>query len=266
MQNMRLLFLILVTVISTSASMAQSEGEVIRIVSDEWCPYTCDAKNRNQGVLIDIISNIFAEHNIKVEYYNNIWSLALEDTKQGYADAIAGTSKTGMQDFIFPDIQQANTISYFYTMPNTLWKYRNGSNFKKITLGAVDGYSYGENIDQYIADNIHDHQKIVLIKHSLYSVETLHKLAINGRIDAFIEDPIVLEYYLANNPESIKLKISGLAESGMQEDNKIYIAFSPKNESSQRYAKILSDGIIKIKKNNGIKNIIEKYGLTYWNW
>ena len=241
-------------------------SDVIRIVADDWCPYTCDAKGNDKGVLIDMVEHIFLQHGIKVEYYNNIWNLAVEDARNGYAHAVAGTSKIGMKDFVFPDVQQANTISYFYTSPNVLWKYRGGGSFKKVTLGAIDGYSYGDLIDEYLSNNADDLSKVVLVKNAPNAIDTLYRSMLKGKIDTFVEDPIVLEYYLSRMQSSVHPKISGLADSGMQEDDKIYIAFSSSQESSERYAKILAEGIMKMKKDNSIKPIIERYGLTYWNW
>ena len=260
--KMHLLLIIFIAIMP----YAYSEDEVIKIVSDEWCPYTCNDQNSNKGILIDIVQEIFAQHNIKVEYYNNIWSLALEDIRGGYADAIAGVSKYDTRDLVFPDIQQANAVAYFYTMPNTSWKYRGESSLRKITLGSVDGYTYGDKIDKYISNNIDDVNKIVLVRNSFNSIDTLYNNVVRNNIDTFIEDPMVLEYYLVHNGKEIRLQISGLADSGTQENGKIYVAFSPKNDSSERYAKILSEGVIKMKRNNSVHDIIEKYGLTYWNW
>jgi len=44
----------------------------------------------------------------------------------------------------------------------------------------------------------------------------------------------------------------------------VYIAFSPFFKQSKTYAKILSDGIIKYRKNGKLQKILNKYGLKDW--
>jgi polar amino acid transport system substrate-binding protein len=44
----------------------------------------------------------------------------------------------------------------------------------------------------------------------------------------------------------------------------IYIAFSPNKSTSVRYAKMLSEGIVAMRKSGELQKILDKYGLQDW--
>ena len=44
----------------------------------------------------------------------------------------------------------------------------------------------------------------------------------------------------------------------------LYVAFSPSNPKSETYAKIVSDGVEKLRKSGALKSIMNRYGLEDW--
>ena len=44
----------------------------------------------------------------------------------------------------------------------------------------------------------------------------------------------------------------------------IYIAFSPKRADSQRYARMLSEGVVQLRRTGRLAVILSKYGLKDW--
>ena len=45
---------------------------------------------------------------------------------------------------------------------------------------------------------------------------------------------------------------------------KIYIAFSPQKPESHKLAKILSEGMLKLRESGKLEEILNKYGLSDW--
>lgn len=52
--------------------------------------------------------------------------------------------------------------------------------------------------------------------------------------------------------------------AGRLHDIDVYMAFSPKGNNSKKYAAILSKGMIEIRENGTLKEILAKYGLKDW--
>ncbi|TPH15548.1 hypothetical protein [Litorilituus lipolyticus] len=59
---------------------------------------------------------------------------------------------------------------------------------------------------------------------------------------------------------NVKVKYAGQLDIA----TKAYIAFSPANKNSQRYRKILSEGIIKLRKSGELHQIISRYNIQDW--
>ena len=47
-------------------------------------------------------------------------------------------------------------------------------------------------------------------------------------------------------------------------DSEVFIAFSPAKKESAEYAKILTDGLKKLRETGELKKILAKYGLEDW--
>jgi len=71
-----------------------------------------------------------------------------------------------------------------------------------------------------------------------------------------VEDPYVLDYYFHFNKEIMPFKKVAVIDF-----SDIYIAFSPKNPNSKKYAKILSDGMLEIKRSGELQKILDKYSI-----
>ena len=85
-------------------------------------------------------------------------------------------------------------------------------------------------------------------------------MMLKDRIDALLDDRVVLQYTLK------RMKQTELfTEAGMPEDaNPVYIAFSPAKPESKKYAEILVKGIEELRKSGELDKIMDKYGMKDW--
>ena len=75
-----------------SGVQAQEATPPLRLVSDLWCPYTCESDAAQRGILVDIVEEIFSQHGMTISYRVTPWQRAKHSVEAGQADAALGLS------------------------------------------------------------------------------------------------------------------------------------------------------------------------------
>ena len=198
-------------------------ADKIVVAADPWCPYTCDPKTNKSGYMIEILNKAVPQHEISYQVIS--WAKALADTKNQKINAAVGAGDGDKEGMIL-----TTTMGYsqncFFVKKGSAWKYGGLSTLEKLnTLGAVNGYTYNDEVDGFIAKNA---KKIDAAPgEDALGVNT--KKVVAGRTDAFIEDLNVTEAYLKEN------KITNIENAGCIESVPLYTAFSFKNSKSKKY-------------------------------
>ncbi len=233
-------------------------AKTVTMVADPWMPYTGDRERQN-GYIVDIAKEIFIEAGYTVEYITLPWSRAILKTREGKYDALISCFKSEAPDFIFPTHEQGKSCSEIFIKTTTTWKFKTTTSLKKMKIGIIKNYSYGTEIDNYVDTNKEDKNLIHFLVGEKALIKGIRMLNA-GRIDALIEDKFVAKYTF----NSMKLSKSIVSAGQVMEPEKLWIGFSPKKSSSINCAKILSDGMIKIRKDGRLNRILEEYGLSDW--
>ena len=81
------------------------------------------------------------------------------------------------------------------------------------------------------------------------------KKLLPGRMDAIVEEKNVFQYHLSktNSPDFF--------DAGVAFTEKVYVAFSPKLQKSEVYAKNLSNAMRELRATGKLTDILEKYGI-----
>jgi polar amino acid transport system substrate-binding protein len=235
-----------------------SWSDIISLRADVWEPYNGEPDSEMPGYMIEIAQIVFKKAGHEIDYAVLPWSRAVELARIGTVNAIVGALKGDAPDFVFPDREAGVSKQGFYILPVSKWAYTGIKSLESQTLGAIADYSYGEDVDEYIAKFKKDNKKIQLV-HGETALETNIKKLERGRITVIIEDEAVMDNYLAKTGRTNKLVKAGTAASEM-----LYIAFSPSLSKSANYAKILSNGIDELRKSGELEKILKKYGLIDW--
>ncbi len=234
-----------------------SLSDEITLYSDCWKPYICSDIPDKKGILVDTAEIIFNDAGHSVKFIEYPWKRAIKFVRKGKGDAIVGAAKKDAPSFIYPEEHIIIQKSCFYTLKDSQWKFEEVDKLPSLKIGYTNGYHYSKLFDKYIQKNKGNKKYLFPISGSS-SLERGLKLLKFKRIDAFIEDPIIIQSYIYKNQES-SFRNSGCLE----EIVKLYIPFSPKLSTSKKYAKILSDGLSKIKGTQKLKNISDVYGIDY---
>jgi polar amino acid transport system substrate-binding protein len=231
-------------------------AETITIAGDLWVPYNADPKGPAPGFVIEAAKLIFGEQGYTVDYVIVPWSRAVTKTRDGSINAIVGAAKSDTPDLIFPANEQAVSESVFFVKKGSKWRYAGVDSLKTEKIGTILDYSYNEKNDKVLKMYAANIQAVA----GETALEQNIKKLIFGRITVTIENRLVMQAKLK------EMNMVGQVEDAGGEilSNPIYIAFSPANPKSGQYAKILSDGMTRIRKSGELKKILAKYGLKDW--
>jgi polar amino acid transport system substrate-binding protein len=242
----------------TVCSVAVS-AQTITLVADEWPPFNIKPGSETEGYIVDIARKIFESHGYTVVYENVPWKRAIEMTKTGKYNGAIGASKNDARGFVFPSEEFARNHIAFYVKKGNPWRFQTHSSVADVTLGTIAGYDYRVWLNEYIEACKNDHKKVQIIAGDEPLKRNLMKM-MNGRIDAVVDNEAAIRYVAKQTGILDKIECAGYGE----EPAYIYIAFSPSSPDSGKYAEILSQGIIQLRKTGELQKILDKYGLSDW--
>ncbi|WP_413558133.1 substrate-binding periplasmic protein [Bdellovibrio sp. HCB209] len=237
----------------TSTAMA----DTIMIRSDAWCPYVCDSE-KEPGYMVEVATKIFEKNGHKVNFSMVNWARAVSETRRNKATAILGANFNDAPDFVFPAKTLGHGQDFFFVKKESNWSYKGYASLAGKRIGVINGYAYGGDMDRIIKEN----QGTFISISGEHPLEQILKMMDSKRLDAFIENHIVMRTSLTNlgiNPDDYKA-VSGTVAN----DTKLYMAFSPTNKKSEEYAKIFSRGISEMRQNGELAKVLTKYNIPDW--
>lgn len=233
-------------------------AEVISMRTDTWCPYACDPKSRKPGFMVEIAQEVFKKHGHTIDYDVMNWARAITEVKTGKYVALIGCSKSDVEGFVIPKNPAGAMISYYYTAKNETWMYAGEKSLIGKKIGVINNYTYGDEIDKLVNKKNNIFVKVAGENPLLRIIQMTE----TKRLDGFVENPVVLDYTLANmKKDKNNFKI---ASANLANDPELFIAFSPANKKSSEYARMLDEGIDELRRNGRLKVILAKYGLSDW--
>jgi polar amino acid transport system substrate-binding protein len=235
-----------------------ASAATITIAADEWCPYNCEPSSDKPGYMIEIAQKVFGEAGHTIEYQSMPWSRAIEEARRGRFSAIVGATARDAPDFDYPSRSLGVGVNVFLTAKGSDWRFSDIGSLATVSLGTIRDYSYGDALDAYIAQHGRDAARVQVASGDTALDINFKKLAA-GRIGALVEDRNVAEYYLANSSQQ-----GGFDTVGDLGENPLYIAFSPAIENGAEYARLLAEGVQKMRASGELATLLTKYGLQDW--
>ena len=231
-------------------------AKVIKLTSDPYCPLICDPKKEGKsGYMVDVARAVFEESGYSVELYIRPWSRGILDVRYGKYDGLVGCWKNHAPDFIFPENEIGKSSAKFYVRKGNPWRFNGIKSLKKVKFGIVQDYDYSDEKD-YIRDNP---DKVDAVAGEDALERNIKKIML-GRIDVIEDNETVVQYTL----KKLGLRDQIIEAGTDKKPDYYFIAFSPKNPKSKKYAKILSDGIMKLRQTGKLGEILDKYGIKDW--
>ncbi len=237
-----------------------SFADTLRIATDEWCPYDCiPSQNKGKvGYLGDMLVEAMKKHGHKVEFVEVSYSRGLALVREGKLDATQACFREEAPDFIMPDTAQGVSNTTFFSVKGNPWRYSGTESLKQAKMiGVIKGYDY---VEPELMAYINQHPDNVLEITGEKPLERLLEMLLAGRLTTVIEDKSVLEYKLKQMGKSDQVSVSGTTPVVID----VFTGFSPANEKSATYARILSEEIENMRRTGQLQKILTEYGVQDW--
>ena len=250
-------FILFLLILPTSVQSGDSQDDVIKLVSDNWCPYTCSHTSVDQGLLAEVVKQAFAARKMATEYTESVWIRALLDVEKGRQDVVLG-----MGEYYIPNY---HVYEGFYILNETIFIINHGSDvvlnsgedLKKYKIGVVAEYDY--DILDHWGPYIRDHPNVMKI-YMDHGTEKLLSLLFQGRIDVSLGSLGVAGMYLK--------KMGQLDKVDFIRDNlidKVYVGFT-KSPRGEMLTREFAKGFQAILKNGTLKKIFDTYDIEMPNY
>lgn len=235
-------------------------ADAINLQTDAWCPYSCEPNSTNPGILVEAAQIIFKKAGHDVKYTAVNWARAVSNVREGKADGLYDAYKSDAPDFVFPDAPVISSQQCFFVKSNDSWRFTGYDSLKNRKISVANGYSYGLEFDAYIEKNNGKGDNTIQMMSGMDLMERRVQLAAKGRIDTIIEDILVFPHQAKSHQSLAEYQsIGGFKSVGCLSKEGLYIAFSPKKNTSKTYADLLSKGLRELKSSGELDKIIEKY-------
>lgn len=141
----------------------------------------------------------------------------------------------------------------FFTQASSDWVFQGAQSLNQVTLGAIRGYGYDPQVDEYIRDP-NSQVSLQLISGGDEILRFINMLSLK-RIDTFLDD----QYVVAWQAKSKKVDFSEVRNAGCLADNPFYLALNPALEWGDKFIDLL-DGAFSNNENKALLNtILKKY-------
>jgi len=228
----------------------------LTLAGSEWCPYNCAHEApAGLGYMIDVAKAAF-EPQVKIDYTLINWARAVDEAKVGKLDALVGSSKR--DGFVFTKEALGLAQNAFAVRRDDAFEFKGADSFKGRALGVVNGYSYTDEIDAYVAAHASDAALIQTVSGDQALTNNLRKLAAK-RVDLVVDDVNVLRMQIESLGLGDQLKI---VPGG--EPDPIFIAFSAKMPDAQALADRLDAKLAELRSSGALTTILARYKLTDW--
>ncbi len=235
---------------------ACARAETLVMEADVWCPVNCAQDAERPGIFIELATQIFAEAGIQVEYRVTNWARAVQDVRSGRANALVGAGVRDAPDFLFGKSAPGISRNCFYARAGSTWRYTGLDSLAQVRLGVINGYSYGEELDEYIRRHQREQERLQLAAGEQALALNVRKVEL-GRLDALLENTWIMAMYQDQHGNH-----DDLVEVGCRvPDVPIYIAFSPVLPASARYRDIFDDGVRRYRQDGRLEALLKRYGI-----
>lgn len=174
-----------ITVLLSSTVLAEDR---LVLSTGGWPPFITD-EQRHNGFIGHLISDVFVEVGIEVEYRYIPWRRAYVEASIGdfAGTAVWMDAPDRHEDFIYSDAVLDETFVFFHRR-DRFFDWDTFEDLEGLTLGAIIGYSYGPGLDAAIENGIVEVEWV-------RDDEANFRKLLAGRIDAYPQEVRVGQYF-----------------------------------------------------------------------
>jgi len=240
--------------------LASATAETIQIRADEWLPYNGPSSRRPPGYMIEMAEQIARAAGHTVDYRHLPWEAALEGVRSGRFDCLVGASAEEAAGLALPELPWGLSQSVAYTFDDSEARLTEVDDIKALRLAVIPDYSYGEELDAWIAGPGAGSDRLVPIVSGGRASTAAVSWLIARKVDVVVEDRNVMRHTLreAGLVDRIVPRIP------VGDADPIYIACTPADERGARHVRLFDEGLRRLRGNGELAAILQRYGLEDW--
>jgi polar amino acid transport system substrate-binding protein len=242
------------------SGLSPLRAETITLCADNWFPYNGAPGATPAGYVIEIVNAITEKNGDKFDYQIMPWKRAVAVAEKGEINGVIGGLVTDTPGFVFPEEPIGLSGTSAFVKKGSNWKYDGVASLKDKKLAVVDSYSYGDDIDPYIKENMANGKLIDVNAGEAPEALAIKKLQA-GRVDVYVSDPNVFWATV----KTMGLGADEFVLAGeVAAPDPIFIALSPKRDDSKAIAEKITTGIREMRASGALATILAKYGVADW--
>jgi polar amino acid transport system substrate-binding protein len=234
---------------------------VVTVCSDPWMPYTgSGVPGSDEGYVIALTREALRRGGLEIRYVAMPWSRCLADVEAGRWDAIACADHSEAKGAAYPEEPIGVSTPVVFTGPRSTWRYLGLPSLDGIRLGAVQNYTYTDDVDGWIKEHAGDPRRLFLAA-GAEPLRRLMDMLGAGRVDAIIENGIVARWaaHRAGLPADF-LREAGTTGPPVP----IYLAFSRHAADHQALQRAFDAGLRSMKADGSLATLLARYQVPPW--
>jgi polar amino acid transport system substrate-binding protein len=230
--------------------------EVVRLASDEWCPYVCARNGRvDGGFVVEVATRALATMGMRVEPVLLPLNRAMRQTANGAIDGVFAPPEDAR---LRPGPVLGYSRACFFTTTSSSWSYRGIWSLEGMRLGVIGDYEYDNGaMDAFIAARSAD-RRVIDFSYGINAGVTNAKKLLGGRYPVLLEHEMVMYKIIGDLKAAKRFRNAGCLEKSFP----LRVSFSPKNKRSARWTAALAQGLVKLERSGELAQLRERHGLT----
>lgn len=261
-------------------------ADTISVRSDYWFPYNGEPGSAQEGYMIDLLRLSAAGSGDSIDYRLMDWEMALERSLSGTIDCVVGAIASDAPDHLRTSAAWGSSQNVVYGLAGNadvlnevtgvigsapvasghdvahdlhgnVITLKSVAELKPLRVGAVQDYSYGDEIDAVLAA---DDAQVSRVEASRRAFPLLVMKLVTKKIDVLIED---------ENVAAASLKEMGLSHrvipisSTLTEADDLFVACTPNARGSKLIA-AFDATLAQARASGELAKLLARYGLEDW--
>lgn len=240
-----------------AAASAAPPATVVKLASDDWCPYVCTTdRHIAGGILVDLTEQILAASGYRPESVLLPLNRAMAMAESGELDGIYAPAA---DQRLSPSEPLLFSRACFYTRADSTWQYTGVDSLRTLRLGAIKDYGYdGGRFDDYLAAAGKRAAGGLELNVGVNASATNIKKMLRGRYPVAIEHEAVMNHLM-----HIQMAVphEPIRQAGsLDRELPLVIGIGKNNPAAPDLMRAVNEGLKSVKASGALQRLKRRYG------
>lgn len=244
-----------VLVLSLSSLLTARSEPLLRIASDDWCPFVCAEEGKlTGGYLVVVTAQAMSLAGYRIEPVQMPLNRAIRESLSG---GIEGVYAPPVDQRLLLSAPLAYSRACFYTRAGETWTYQGINSLRKLTVGIIDDYGYDHGpMDAYILKNRNKPLAVVLAFGVTAGITNLQKLLV-GRYPVMLEHEAVMARLTQKMDVVNRVRQAGCLERALP----LTIGFAKQDIRGEKWIRDLANGLHQMEASGRLNALRQRYDI-----